>query len=181
MTNSRFRPLLNNLLVDLVDCWQRKTPELLRVESAFMLTMKHWREVKTECWHNPFMTIEEEIDFFKNIKSHFTGRLAYYTILYEALISMPNKLDEVIQYWRNELERYDRFIEKNKAFIHYLESGCQDHDREYFLRKNFAQPVSLYVKVYDGDEDFCTTKDPLVSACFAEHAYKQYVLGRLHS
>ena len=181
MINPRFWPLLNNLLVDLVDCWQRKTPELLRVESAFMLTMKHWRDVKSECWHNPFLTIEEEIDFFKNIKCHFTGRLAYYTILYEALISLPTDIEDTPQYWRRELERYNRFVEKNKVFIHYLESGSQDLDAEFFLRKHLVQPVSVYVKVYDGDADFCTTRDPLVSACFAENAYKQYVLAKLHS
>src|SRR5688572_7292810 len=116
MKNQRFWPLMNRMLMELLDCWQRKTPEVLIAGAAYMITMKYWKEVKNICWQHPFETREEEIYFFKHIKSQFTGRLAYYNILYEALASAPLEDHAQKPYWQKELKRYGTFLERNSAF-----------------------------------------------------------------
>jgi hypothetical protein len=179
MNNQRFRPLMNKMLTELLDCWQRKTPEVLIVGAAYMITMKYWKEDKSECWQNPFTTAEEEISFFKNIKCQFTGRLAYYSILYESLASLPLEKDAGKTYWKNELKRYKEFVEKHGSFVDYLAKGDNQLDAQYFLRKNLTGPVPAHLAMYDGDPEFCTARDYLVSGWFAETHYHQYVLGKL--
>lgn len=181
MKHTRFHPVLNELFVDLLDCWQKKTAEILRVESSYMITMKHWEKARNICWQHPFRDMEEEIYFFKNIKSQFTGRLTYYSILYEALSFVPGDPVSMKEYWEDELKRYDRFIENNRSFIEYLEGGDTSCDEQYFLRKNMLHQPVLQSKIYDRDVQCCTSRDHLVSAFFAEKIYRQFVLSRISS
>lgn len=176
MLNIRFKPFLNKLLVELLDCWQRKSPQILRVESAYMITLRHWKEIKGYCWQKKFDSEEDEINFFKNIKCEFIGRLNYYAILYEALVSAPQGETELRLFWESEYERYDRFLENHSDFITYLNSGNDQLDRHYFLRQNMSIAPPIATKIYDGDPDFSTQYDHLVSAFFAERLYRHYLL-----
>ena len=148
--------------------------------AAYMITMKHWKEVKSECWQHPFPNMEDEIDFFKNIKCQFTGRLAYYSILYESLTVLPGEKQEEAAFWHSQLKRYEHFTEKHSTFIDYLKNGKSQFDEQYFLRKNLSGPVPSHLAMYDGDPEFCTARDYLVSGYFAETQYRQYVLARLN-
>jgi hypothetical protein len=170
---------MNRMLMELLDCWQRKTPEVLIAGAAYMITMKYWKEVKSLCWQDPFETRDEEIYFFKHIKCQFTGRLAYYNILYEALASAPLEDHAHKPYWQKELKRYGTFLERHSAFIEYLSKNDDRLDDKYFLRKNLTTPVPASQALYDGDPEFCTSRDYLVSGYFAEKHYHQYVVSKL--
>lgn len=179
MNTQRFMLMVNNLLMDLIECWQRKTPEVLIAGAAYMVTMKHWKEVKSECWQRPFPSEEDEISFFKKIKYQFTGRLAYYSILYEALAAAPVNKQEQQDFWKSELTRYDAFYNKHSAFLEYLQKGNTHFDNQYFLRKNLKTPVPSHHALYDGDPEFCTSRDYLVSGWFAETQYRQFLQAKL--
>lgn len=173
---SHFRPLINEMLVDLIFCWQSKTAELVRVETAIMITRKYCDRLKNEIFIHPFTCDEEELFFFKKIQPHFTGKLCYYTILYEALVSSP--LNEINEFWENELKRYHRFKEKHAAFIDYMDNCCTDKDELYFLRRSNLNAQSLHSKLYGLGADLYTSHDHLASALFAERLYYNYVVSK---
>src|SRR5690242_6910072 len=106
---SRYTKLLDLLLCELITCWQRPQPEKLLVESAFLITQKHCNDLKQVCWQHKFDSIGEEIYFFKTIHPQFAGRLMYYSIVYESLISCPTCNESSKAFWLKELDRYDRF------------------------------------------------------------------------
>src|SRR4051794_569467 len=128
MTNRHFTVFLNAMLSELVCCWQRKSPELLRVEAAYMITMKHWNELKSECWQHSFKSTEEEIQFFKVIKPQFTGRIAYYSLLYETLLKLSNDHSDVMSFWESESRRLLSFIQANADFVTHMERGDTKKD-----------------------------------------------------
>jgi len=174
----RFLPFINGLLTDLIYCWQSKTTELLRIETAIMITRKHCEKIKHELFSHPFCSDEQEIDFFRNIQPNFTGRLCYYTILYEAHVSLPVKESEINYFWHNEQKRFYRFRDRNLAYIEYLESGNTNEDDKYFLMRMNRQPQPLHSRLYGLDPQFCTALDHLVSAHFAEKLYYYYVSAK---
>ena len=170
---SRFRPYINEMLIELIFCWQSRTPELLRVESAIMITRKHCDRVKNELFRHPFTCDEEELNFFKKIQPHFTGKLCYYTILYEALISSTNH--DAGDFWENEQNRYLRFKEKYADFFDYMESGSKVNDEMYFLRRSNVNAQTHHSKLYGLGPDLYTSHDHLASTLFAEKLYYNYV------
>lgn len=173
---NHFMPLINEMLVELIFCWQSKTAELLRAETAIMITRKHCNGLKNEIFTHQFTCDEEELIFFKKIQPQFTGSLCYYTILYEALLSSPG--NEIHEFWENEQKRYHRFKEKHAAFIEYMESGSTVKDEIYFLRRSNNNAQSVHSKLYGLGADLYTSHDHLASVLFAERLYYNYVISK---
>lgn len=176
MRRSYFRPLINEMLVELIFCWQARKAELLRVETAIMITRKYCERLRNDIFIHPFTSDEEELIFFKKIQPQFTGKLCYYTILYEALVSLP--VNEINEFWENEQKRYHRFKEKHAAFIEYMESGNTGKDEMYFLRRSNVNAQSLHSKLYGLGADLYTSHDHLASALIAENLYYNYVVSK---
>ena len=175
---NRFRPFLVELLIELIYCWQSKATEQLRLEAAIMVTRKHCGNLRDSLLTQPFVKDEEEISFFKFIQPQFTGRLCFYTIMYEAIVSAPSDPAEAHEFWQYEQKRYSRFLEKNHLYIEYLESGATIDDHKYFLRRTNRQPQQFHSKLYGIHPDYFTTLDHLSSALFAEKLYYSYVVTR---
>jgi len=170
---SRFLHHVSAMLNDLIFCWQSRTTEMLKVETAIMIMRKHCDRLKNELFNHPFTSDEDEITFFKIIQPQFTGKLSYYTILYEALVSSPET--EVNLFWANERKRYHRFKKKHCSFIQYMESGCSVEDEMYFLRRTNRNAQQLHSKMYGLGDDLFTLYDHLASALLAEKMYFDYV------
>lgn len=168
--------MINILLTELIFCWQSRNSEQLKVESAIMITRKHCVALSDELFRKTFTSDEEEIFFFKKIEPNFIGKLRYYTILYEALISESCSPHE---YWSNEMKRYSRFREKNASFIEYLESGCTVNDDRYFLRRNNKEPIQLHQNLYGLGANLHTSHNHVASALFAEKLYNRYVSHKI--
>ena len=173
---SRFLPLVTAMLKDLIICWQSKTPELLKVETAIMITRKHCERLKNELFNHPFTSDDEEITFFKTIQPQFTAKLCYYTILYEALVSSPDV--EINLFWENERKRFHRFKKRHYSFIQYMESGNTVEDEIYFLRRTNRNAQHLHSKMYGLGPDLFTLNDHLASALLAEKMYFEYVSNK---
>jgi hypothetical protein len=176
---SRFLHHISAMLNDLIFCWQSRTTELLKVESAIMIMRKHCDRLKNELFKHPFTCDEDEIIFFKSIQPQFTGKLCYYTILYEALVSAPET--DINLFWANERKRFQRFSKKHSSFIQYMESGSTYDDEMYFLRRTNRNAQQLHSKMYGLGADLFTLNDHLASAFLAEKMYFDYVKHKQES
>jgi hypothetical protein len=172
--------ILNELLTELIDCWQRRSTEILRLESAFLITKKYCEQIRNACWASDFSSDDEEIYFFRHIQPQFCGRLMYYSILYEALISAPAEKDLEADYWQKESQRLHRFTQKNQGFIDYLDSGAADRDAAYFLRSRYLQPSFMHGKIFQCGPDDITLQASVSCSLFAERNYHVYVQSRLN-
>ena len=178
MLNERYQQLLLRLLGELVSCWQRPQREELLVASAFLLTQKYCNELKNETWQHGFGGDAEEIHFFKHLLPQFSGRMMYYTMVYEAILSCPKMPDEVTAFWQKETARYERFCEKNHALVHYLDSGCTARDDYYFLRKNKENVIMPAEKhLFFCCDDYTIWSGP-TSSYFAEKCYREFAHAR---
>ena len=176
---SRYTVLLDRLLSELITCWQRPQPEKILLESAFLITQKHCNNLKEECWQHKFKNASEEIYFFKIIQPHFAGRLMYYSIVYESLLSCPSCSDDSKAFWAKELDRYDRFCRRHESVVEYIDQDSSEYDERYFLRGS-AENVGYAA---EKPQFMCSHETTIWSTsaamCFAEKSYHQFVLSKL--
>jgi hypothetical protein len=176
---SRYVKLLDTLLSELIICWQRSQCEKLLVESAFLITQKHCTDLKQVCWQHKFANDQEEIDFFKSIHPQFAGRMMYYSIMYESLMSAPSFEEAAKTFWLRELDRFDRFHARHANVVEYLDQKCVDKDERYFLRRTGNRIIYVHEKVQFMCAEEITVWSTSAAMYFAEKSYHQYVLSKL--
>jgi hypothetical protein len=179
MLNCRHKSLLRDMLAQLITCWQRKQPEKILLESAFMLTQRYCEEVKQLVWNTGFVSEMEEIDFYKNVQLQFSGRLLYYSIVYESVLSSPNDHEAASDFWEKELERHERFREKNESLVTYCDEERTDQDEYYFLRKHTTDKILLREKLLFACYEEGTLWSVSVARYYAEKCYRLFVLSRM--
>jgi hypothetical protein len=175
----RYPKLLQMLLSELIACWQRPQCEKLLIESAFLITQKHCNELKQAFWQHKFTDNTEEICFFKHIHPQFGGRMLYYSIVYESLLSCPSCCESTKIFWLKELDRYNRFRSHHENLVNYLDTNCTEDDERYFLRGTGDRIVHVHEKVQFMCTDEATIWSTSAAMYFAEKSYHQYVLSKV--
>ena len=178
---SRYTRLLNDLLTDLISCWQRPQCEKLLAESAFLITQKHCNDLKQVCWEHKFTNDKEEIHFFKTIHPQFAGRMMFYSMMYESLTSCPECDEAAKAFWLTELDRYKRFLARHENLVDYLDRQRTDADERYFLRGTGNRIVFVHEKATFMCAEETTIWSTSAAICFAEKSYHQYVLSKVYS
>jgi hypothetical protein len=176
---SRYTKLLDCLLSDLITCWQRPQPEKILLESAFLITQKHCENLKQTCWEHKFINDKEEIFFFRKIHPQFAGRMMYYSIMYESILSCPCCAHDAKTFWVKELDRYDRFCDRHKAVVEYLDQNRAEEDELYFLRRTGDRIIYVHEKVPFMCAEETTLWSTSAAMYFAEKSYHQFVLSKI--
>ena len=154
-------------------------PQVERAESCFWIASNYWERLKEIMKPGMFQNEKEEIDFFRNVKPQFTGRIEYFTILYEGLLFEPKDRDSALLFWNEEEKRLVRFRNKNETTISYYDSNDQYMDKEYFLRKNTDPEYILTARTYDADTRFRASQDTILASYLAYKMYNDFAAERI--
>lgn len=184
--DKEFAKLYQRFLLDTDTSKLEGLTEYEAVEQGFWKAMDYWEFLKDYLRANVFQNDEEEIAFFRNVKPLFTSYIQYFVLLSEAIHFAPgagptDSNELIIVYWKQEINRCERYYEKNKFFIHYYESGQHDQDYIYFLRRNNTQEIRVesLAPVHEEGNEFCTYGDPMLRGYFAYKKYEDYVRKQL--
>lgn len=184
--NAAFEDLYKDFLMETKDSASQGMTERECVEENYWKAKRHWEQLKELIKKVEFENEAEEIDFFKNVKPQITSRIEYYVLLSEALLFVPgnrptDSKELIVSFWKEQEKRCQRFFEKNKVIIQYIDTGETDLDDEYFLRRNNSIDVSQLspAPVHEEGNEFCTYADPLVRGYLAYKKYTAYVLNQL--
>src|SRR5690606_5649027 len=80
-----------------------------------------------------FMSVEEEIHFFKNTKPTFLSQLLYHEKVFDLKLNQPCADKTQIQSFYNQsLEHLQQFARTNAKFYQYMLAGSTALDQEYF-------------------------------------------------
>tara|TARA_R110002020_G_scaffold97708_1_gene233148 strand:+ start:71841 stop:72680 length:840 start_codon:yes stop_codon:yes gene_type:complete len=128
-----------------------------------------------------FHTPEDEIHFFKNIKSYPLGYLIYFAkirsfelrIAYDSIAAKKKAVNR-------ELKRTNKFFQQHFDFFQYIDQDLDHLDQLYFTRENnsmllLAEPIISFV-----DPHFNTSHDQLYARikamqCFTSYLHNRYV------
>lgn len=176
---ARFIPLTHQLLMELVNCWQRPVREIMKAEAAFLLTKKHCAALQHACWEMPFESQEEGIAYIRHVQPQFAGRLLFYSMLYKALLHEPKGSENRKNYWEGKALRLGRFVKQHRELILYLDSGESDQDRQFFsLRHQYIGRREITELLNHSPDDPIAT-DAVPTHLFAERSFHADVQGRL--
>lgn len=124
-----------------------------------------------------FENAEEEIYFFKEIKTDFMQDAIYYLRLFYIESHKPaGSLSVITEYYNISLNGIGLFFERNQALYTYFRTGNTRYDREYFLRGNDSLAM-IPEYILDIDSRFST----IYSLKFAKIKAYERLGGYLHN
>ena len=177
--NEKYQLLHDDMLKDITRCEQLELPNAEWVAACFWVAHNYWQRLKSLTCPRSFKSECEEIEFFRNVKPHFTAHIEYFVILSEALTCVPADCGDALCYWEEEGKRLNRFCERNEDFVRYYESGERCRDNLYFLKRNARINYAPKLPVYDKDPDYCTSHDHYVRRYLANKMYWEYCKGKI--
>lgn len=130
-----------------------------------------------------FLSKQDEISFFKNIKPRLFSKLIYSRKIYQMELNRPVSNYETIRFYlEKEHEQINLFCNKNAEFIQYYRSGKTTLDEYYFLRGKREIEQNLESFYFERDPKFSTHFDFKVARLLANDmlaAYLNHQLSKL--
>ncbi len=109
-----------------------------------------------------FKTLEEEVHFFKTVKSEPLGYLVYFSEVRSCELLMPKiGLSNQLNFLEKKINRINKFFNRNWDFVHYMEQGLSYLDIQYFTRSNQVFPLYSLPEACYLDPKFFTSHDML--------------------
>jgi hypothetical protein len=129
-----------------------------------------------------FKTTDDEVNFFKNIKTKPLTQLIYYKEVKSFELSIPKTTQEIKKrYISKQLNIIDKFFKNHFEFLQYIEQGFTHLDTVYFLRNK----EDLYLLIHNGayyyDTVFNTSHDQLYARIKAYKYFIEYLRNRYHT
>lgn len=149
-------------------------------EQAIKLLVTVLERLKTFSVKYKFADVNEEIEFFRDIKPRFAGRLLYYNDIYNIEVSKPlGPQKEVRKYYKSELAKLRSFFDENLEFYRYYRTGDRELDGRYFIRRRFDPKPTLDSAYFQADHRFSTSHDFKVARIMANDMTRIYLEEQL--
>ena len=125
-------------------------------------------KLKTQVIKYKFQNKVEEIDFFRNIKPQFAGKVIYYNQIYNIESGRPLGSKKAIRkYYTAELTKLKVWCSENQEFYKYYRTGNRCLDNKYFIRGKYDVKLTLDSFYYQADQRFSTSHDYKVARILA--------------
>ena len=144
-----WQKLYSSMKEEIKSCWQKHVDEKVAIEQCFQISAQYWSMIEIDVKENYFLSLAEEINFYKHVKPLFVSEIRYYNMLYHAeLFKPPGELIENKEFWAREKQRLEKFTRENKEFYEYYKSGSTACDEQWF-RKKEAEDENVRTQQYD--------------------------------
>lgn len=149
---------------------------LERANRGIALCRETLARLRTETVSHGFENMQQEIQFFKEIKSVPMQHLVYYTEVHQCELRMPQLgHDAKLDFLATERKRINRFFSCHIGFHRYLMEGRTDCDPLYFTREHGVfHPMAENYK-YHYDTQFETSHDMLLATFKGLERYGRYL------
>lgn len=175
----RLKEISNKFLSELDDI-ENSNPKIVDcANNSIILCRRTLHKLKSLILQQDFESIENEINFFKNIKQISAIPLIYYSEVrsFELQFPMANNHTQR-KYINKKITKLNRFFNLNIDFIQYIEQGHTHFDQHYFTRKFLDSFHIISSKFYFQDPDFTTARDMLLGKVKAYRRFLEYLQNR---
>ena len=122
-----------------------------------------------------FISIEEEIYFFKELKSRLTSKYIYYHKIIEIESNAPiNSKKLKIKYYKQVITECHLASKKDNEFYKYYRSGFTHNDHLYFTRNGTKQSINKHITRIFIDAKRCSLYDYNVATILANDKLSEY-------
>ncbi|ODS88276.1 MAG: tetracycline regulation of excision, RteC [Chryseobacterium sp. SCN 40-13] len=156
-------------------------------EEAYKMTLflnEMLFNIKAKVLQDGFINEQQEIDFFKNIKSQILGKLIYYNKVFRIETTCPVSNGKIHQsYYENLLKTLKSEYKEsicNEDFYRYYRAGRTDRDHNYFRLGQINYHDGLKSGVFEIDLSFSTYYDNKVAHIIANELLYTYMLTKIN-
>ena len=144
------------------------------------ITLKVINNIKKQFLKDKSMSLDSEIDFFKNIKPKFTSLYIYHNAIFKIETKMPHGGENITKkYLNKELKKLKRFFDNNLDFYNYHRTGSSFLDFKYFVRGNYDVNLRLDSFYFEVDHNFSTSHDFKLAKVLAYDRIQVYLETKL--
>lgn len=144
------------------------------------ITLKVINNIKKQFLKDKTMSLDSEIDFFKNIKPKFTSLYIYHNAIFKIETKMPHGGENITKkYLNKELKKLKRFFDNNLDFYNYHRTGSSFLDFKYFVRGNYDVSLRLDSFYFEVDHNFSTSHDFKLAKVLAYDRIQVYLETKL--
>ena len=141
---------------------------LKRAEASFKACRKSIDQLKVFITKYKFVSEDEEIKFFKEIKPKFTSKLIYHLMLYNIETKKPNGGKEILKhYYTKELQNLKNYFDYNLDFYKYYRAEANYLDHKYFIRNKYDIQLTVDAYIFENDVRFSTAYDYKIAKILA--------------
>jgi hypothetical protein len=126
-----------------------------------------------------FVSIEEEIYFFKDLKPIFISKLIYYKAILNIESNLPTSRKNKIKFYEEELNAIQEYTNKNKKFYEYYRARASYKDTIYFLRSVEKNIIKRDCSLINYDLKLCTSHDYSMATMIANDILTNYLENKI--
>ena len=165
-----------------------KEYEVLKNASDDVLTVSlkilHYIEVKLKEIHKwlkkyVFLSIQEEIYFFKELKPRMVSKLLFYKELLKLEASLPPSKKKKRKHYEELLTTIHQYVVTNKDFYEYYRSRTFFRDEDLFVRHCYKDIIRYDCCLINFDSKLSTSHDFNVAIIIANDMFTSYLENKL--
>lgn len=159
---------------------QNHEPIISIIEQAITLCSLALLDLREIVITRGFETREEEIFFFKHLKSRVYSKFIYYAKLFKIVCRRPVSTKEIQKRFFNEhLEAIEKYTNDNFEFYQYHKRGLTFLDDKFYTRENAEIPPNLDNLHFLIDKSFSTMQDYTLSTLLGNEMLTEYIKTEL--
>lgn len=145
-------------------------------EDVIETTVMELNKLKIFVQEKGFKDVEEEINFFKNLKPKILSKLIYYNAIYKIETKRPFGGKKVVRkYLKRELAKLKRYFDNNLDFYKYYRTSSTHLDHKYFVRGKYDIKLCLDSFYFETDHNFSTSHDFKVAKIISNDLIEVYL------
>lgn len=153
---------------------------ITKSEKSLEITLIVISNLKKQFLKDKIISVDSEIDFFKNIKPKFTSLSIYHNAIFKIETKMPHGGDRITKKYPNkELKKLKRYFDNNLDFYNYHRTGSSFLDFKYFVRGSQDIKLRLDSFFFEVDHSFSTSHDFKVAKILAHDLVQVYIETKL--
>lgn len=163
-----------NGLIQGIEMFETFNPSIITKLEAKILTIeKGIKEINEDIKTYQFLSIDEEIAFFKQVKPQIDHVYIYLKLLLEFYNSYNWIAYRNTKIYKQKIEKILEFLQLHKEFHTYLKSGASHYDEFYFRRMaETNKPRTIYN--FNADPMVCCSHGFLMAMIMAYERFEQF-------
>ena len=126
-----------------------------------------------------FLSVQEEIYFFKELKPRMVSKLLFYKELLKLEASLPPSKKKKRKHYEELLTAIHQYVITNKEFYEYYRSRTSFRDEDLFVRHCYKDIIKYDCCLINFDSKLSTSHDFNVATIIANDMFTSYLENKL--
>jgi hypothetical protein len=126
-----------------------------------------------------FLSVQEEIHFFKELKPRMVSKLLFYKELLKLETSLPPSKKKKRKHYEELISTIHQYVVTNKEFYEYYRSRTSFKDEDLFVRHCYKDIIKYDCYLINFDSKLCTSHDFNVAIIIANDMFTSYLENKL--